>query len=87
MNNNYNFHNIEVYKKGFLKGYAAGYITFNYNNKTYDHEFLFRFDDEANGKNYTMVSVDYGYKIPYINEVWQELEQYLTDYVNNHLAA
>jgi hypothetical protein len=87
MNSKYEFYTINVYTKGFLKGYADGHITFNYNNNTYNHEFLYRFDDAENGNNYQLVSIDYGYKIPYINEVWQEIENYLKEYVNNKLVV
>jgi hypothetical protein len=81
----YEFYNIEVYTKGDLKGYAQGEITFDYKNGPYNHEFLFRYDDAENGENDKLVSIDYGLRVPYIMEVWDEIEKYLIDYVRKYL--
>jgi hypothetical protein len=81
----YCIYEVDVYTEGDLIGYANGYITFQYGDKVYNHEVLYRFDDAAAGENHQIVSIDYGYKIPYIKEVWQEIEDYLKDYVNSKL--
>ena len=80
MKNQYEFYTIEIMSKGDLKGYINGEITFYYNNEKWNHEFLYRFDDVANGENYELVSIDYGYKVPFIKEVWEEIETYLKNY-------
>jgi hypothetical protein len=77
MDNRYEFYTYDIYRKGDLKGYINGDITFRYNNDEYNHEFLYRFDDAENGENYKLVSIDYGYKIPYIDEVWNDIENQL----------
>ncbi|MBU3173259.1 hypothetical protein [Clostridium estertheticum] len=84
MNKKYTFYNIEVMQKGDLNGYIQGDITFKYNNTEYNHEFLFRFNDSSNGDNNKLVSIDYSYKIPYIEEVWPEIEKYLIDYIGKY---
>lgn len=84
MDNRYSFNQMDIYTKGDLKGYINGYINFKYKDNDYDHEFLYRFDDEENGDNFTLVSIDYGYYIPYIDEVWKDIEQYLTNYIKNY---
>ena len=77
MDSRYEFSTYDIYKKGDLKGYINGYIAFRYNNDEYNHEFLYRFDDIENGENFQLVSIDYGWKIPYIEEVWEEIEDQL----------
>lgn len=81
----YELYTIDIYTKRDLKGYANGEITFHYNNDTYNHEFLYRIHDPENGKDNELVSIDYGYKIPYIDEVWDEIKAFLTEYVQNNL--
>ena len=74
----YNISSFDYYRKGYLKGYAAGFITFNYDNREYDHEFLYRYEDDPdNGEGNQIISIDYGYKIPYIEEVWQAITEEL----------
>lgn len=81
MSKQFNIKTIDVYQKGDLKGYANGYIEFDYNNRLHDHEFLYRFDDKANGDNWQIVSIDYGYEIPTINDVWEEIEREIKNIV------
>lgn len=81
----YEFINIEMYNKGFLKGYCEGIISFKLEDRESHHEFLYRFDDAENGKNYELQSIDYGYEIPYIEEVWKSIEDELKEYVNSKL--
>lgn len=82
----YEFYNTEIMTKGDLKGYIQGEITFKYNNTEYNHEFLYRFDDSENGDNFKLVTIDYGYKIPYIEEVWKEIESYLKEVAQKHIT-
>lgn len=84
MEKRYEFYTMDIFTKGDLKGYINGEITFQYNNTEYNHEFLYRFDDAANGENFKLVSIDYGWKIPYIEEVWEEIENSLKQYSLNH---
>lgn len=53
------------------EGDLVGDILFNYNNDTYRHEFTF------NAKENELISIDYGWKIPFIKEVWEEIENHL----------
>lgn len=89
--NRFDFDTINVYTKGDLKGYADGYITFRYQRNGTEsecnHEFLYRFDDAENGQNDTLVSIDYGYEIPYIDRVWQDITIYLKEYVKKKLCV
>jgi predicted transcriptional regulator YheO len=52
-------------------GDLLGAICFNYNNDEYEHEFTFVTSEKK------LVSIDYGWKIPYIEEVWSEIENKL----------
>lgn len=81
--NRYSFNHVELYKKGDLAGYIEGILTFNVGDREKDHEFLYRVDDKENGKDFTLVSIDYGYKIPYINDVWDNIEKTITEKINN----
>ncbi|WP_242248330.1 hypothetical protein [Bacillus cereus group sp. BfR-BA-01328] len=73
----YEITNINVYKKGDLKGYMDGFITFKDGNHESTHEFLYRFDDIENGKNFTLVSIDYGCTVPGIDNVYENIESEL----------
>ncbi|WEG18548.1 hypothetical protein PQ478_08700 [Alkalihalophilus pseudofirmus] len=46
----YTFDNIDVYKKGDLKGYVQGLITFSSNETESTHEFLYRTMMKQTGK-------------------------------------
>lgn len=81
----YEFYTRDIITKGDLKGYINGHITFYYNNDEFNHEFLYRFDDEENGENFKLVSIDYGYKIPFINEAWKDIETDLYNYINKYI--
>lgn len=70
----YKFSFITLPDLGHLHGYALGIIIFNYNNAEHKHEFLYKCEDKK------MVSIDYGAKIPYIKEVWDDIEEYLQIY-------
>ncbi|PFQ34717.1 hypothetical protein [Bacillus cereus] len=70
----YEINNINVYKKGDLKGYMDGFITFKDGNHESTHEFLYRFDDIENGKNFTLVSIDYSYRVPGIDNIYENIE-------------
>lgn len=73
----YDIYGIDIHTKGDLKGYVTGLITFYYDGKTSDHEFLYRIYADENGPSDELVSIDYGYKVPYIDEVWEDIEEEL----------
>ena len=78
------FHNVEVYTKGDLKGYIQGMIEY----KDRDYEFLYRIGDNENGNNFTLVGIDYGYKIePKLTELdTNYIERYLyKNYVDGRI--
>jgi hypothetical protein len=54
-------------------------------NRERDHEFLFRFDDDVNGSNFKLVTIDYGYKVPFIDGVWGTIEGQIKQYVDKTL--
>ncbi|WP_144537093.1 hypothetical protein [Bacillus thuringiensis] len=70
----YEITNINVYKKGDLKGYMDGFITFKDGNHESTHEFLYRFDDIENGKKFTIVSIDFSYRVPGIDDIYKNIE-------------
>ncbi|HDR7922606.1 hypothetical protein [Bacillus paranthracis] len=70
----YEMSSVNVYKKGDLKGYVDGFITFKYENNESTHEFLYRYDDIENGKNFTLVTIDYGYTVPGIDNIFEKIE-------------
>lgn len=77
-NNYFNIVTHNKYTKGDLQGYIDGHIELiDKNGDTYNHEFLYRYDDAANGENFKLVTVDYGYHCPYIDEVWSSIENEL----------
>lgn len=69
----YEINNAEYYEKGDLAGYINGYITFGER----DHEFLYRVSDPSNGNDYKLVTIDYGYNVPNLDEMWDEIEREL----------
>ena len=70
----YKFIIIDLPDLGHYEGYALGNINFNYDNKENRHGFLYKCKDKK------LVSIDYGAKIPYIKEVWYDIEEYLKRY-------
>lgn len=70
----YEIYGVDIHTKGDLKGYVTGMITFYYDGFSSDHEFLYRVDKDENGNAHELVSVDYGYKVPYIEDIWKDLE-------------
>lgn len=62
----------EIYRKGDLKGYGNGYLVDS--KKDTGYEFLFRFNDPANGEPNTLVSIDYGWEIEDSQLVFNNLE-------------
>jgi len=81
---NYTMENLEYYLKGDLKGYANGLIEFS-NGKV--HEILFRFYDPDNGESNQLVSIDYGYENPMVDEYWGEIEAEITKSVKGVIEA
>lgn len=81
----FNIETIDIYTKGDLKGYAGGCISFT-NKPNTEHEFLYRFDDEANGKNFKLVSIDHGYSNNLIAEIWEEIEDHLYSLVMKKIS-
>lgn len=65
-----------VYTKGDLKGYIDGIIEFS-NGKV--HEFLYRIHDPENGDSNKLVSIDYGFENPMVDELWDTIEKYIYD--------
>lgn len=53
--------NVEYYTKGYLTGYINCMLEDSKTNKSY--ETLYRIHDPQNGNDYTLVSVDYGWKL------------------------
>ena len=80
----FNVDSIEVItnRRSDMYGYAIGYISFD-NDKTC--EFTYRFDDEENGKNNTIVSIDYGYLINGIDNIWNEIEKVIYNQIKEYL--
>ena len=78
----YKFESREYITKGDLNGYVVGIISFadDDDNET-SHDFIFRHHDPKNGKDFKLISIDYGYKNPYIDTVWDDIEKELKSYV------
>jgi hypothetical protein len=53
--------NVEYYTKGYLTGYINCMLEDSKTNKW--HETLYRIHDPQNGNDYTLISVDYGWKL------------------------
>lgn len=72
--------NVELFKRGYL----GGYISFMTYDKIRDreHESLFRVYDPKNGKENTIVSIDYGWRIENDETVFNMVEQALINLVN-----
>ncbi|PGK51924.1 hypothetical protein CN918_29470 [Priestia megaterium] len=79
----YELGSFDVLEKGDLKGYTNEFIHFKFTNSETGkpdetaHEFLYRYEDEANGPNNKLVSIDYGYLVPGIDELWEGIEEEL----------
>lgn len=83
----FNLLNVEVHKKGYLKGYVTGILETEYSND-FTHEFLYRITDKENGENFTLVSVDYGYKIPLTDIDIRKIEWNIyNDYIRNKIIT
>ncbi|MFC8688190.1 hypothetical protein [Brevibacillus porteri] len=52
-------------------GDFVGVIEFSYSGSTYNHEYTFVASEQK------LVSIDYGWKVPYTNEVWSQIENTL----------
>ena len=50
-------------------------VEFRYNNTTYNHECLYALKK--------LRIVGYGYTIPYILEIWDELDESIAEYIKN----
>lgn len=74
--------NFEIHVGGDLKGYATGVLVDKDRNR--GHEFLFRFEDSANGPANTLVSIDYGYNIANSEKVFKALEKGLQKFAIQH---
>lgn len=61
---------------GDLKGYINGLIYDSVTDR--DYEILYRVHDAKNGNDYTLVSVDYGWKLKDDNEIIK-IEEFLTN--------
>ncbi|MGL5329292.1 MAG: hypothetical protein ACRDD7_08490 [Peptostreptococcaceae bacterium] len=59
--NSYSLVDVEFFTKGDLKGYINCMLQDNQTNKQY--ETLYRVSDIENGNDFTLVSVDYGWKL------------------------
>ena len=72
--------NIEYIERGYLKGYITAMLVDkrpNANFIDYGYEVLYRVHDTANGPDYTLVSIDYGYKLEN-DTIIEEMENKLT---------
>lgn len=75
----YTLTNIEYYEKGYLAGYIHAMLINDVDFKSYkEYEVLYRIHDVDNGNDYTLVSVDYGWKIGN-DEIICEVENKLTE--------
>lgn len=73
----YTLTNIEYFEKGYLAGYIHAMLVSDGDFKTCEeYEVLYRIHDTDNGNDYTLVSVDYGWKI---ENVIHETEEKLTE--------
>lgn len=66
---------IEAYDSGYLKGYISCIVDDKLTDK--EHETLYRIHDVENGKDFTLVSVDYGHNIG--DSIIAEIENRLTE--------
>lgn len=57
-------------------GDLLGMLEFTYNGQQRDHEFCFL------TKTNELSSIDYGWKIPYVHDVFDQIEQILAVYAN-----
>lgn len=61
VNDDIKLFNMNFYQKGYLTGYITGILKDKETNRNYD--ILYRIHDPNNGNDYTLVSVDYGWKL------------------------
>lgn len=60
----YTLRHLEIYEKGYLAGYVQGILQSDGDFRSCEeYEVLYRIHDIENGNDYTLVSVDYGWKI------------------------
>ena len=75
----YTLTNIEYYEKGYLAGYLHAMLVGDGDFRTCEeYEVLYRIHDTENGEDYTLVSVDYGWKIGN-DDIIREVEEKLTE--------
>ena len=75
----YTLTNIEYYEKGYLAGYINSMLVSDGDFRTCEeYEVLYRIHDTDNGNDYTLVSVDYGWKIGN-DDIIHEVEEKLTE--------
>ncbi len=80
--------NIEYIEHGYLKGYITAMLVDkrpNANFIDYSYEVLYRVHDTANGPDYTLVSIDYGYYLEDDN-IFSETENKLTEAIKSATA-
>jgi hypothetical protein len=80
----YTLHGIEFYTKGDLKGYI--YALMEDKQTGYDHEVLYRVFDPENGNNYTLVTIDYGWKCN-DNPMFDLIEKALTETAEKNMLV
>ncbi len=80
INDSIELSNVELYKRGDLSGYIS-FITYD-KIRYREHESLFRVYDPSNGKENTIVSIDYGYEIENIIPIFNKIKQSLISLVN-----
>lgn len=81
----FNVLDVAVVTTGYLKGYAIGQIEFNYDDKTTQHDFMYRVYDLGSGECDKLMSVDHGYKIPSLDELWVDIEKEVTRLVKEQI--
>lgn len=80
----YRLRHLEVYKEGYLAGYIQGFLRSDDEHHPFEeYEVLYRIHDTDNGDDYTLVSVDYGWKIG-DDEVIKLVEEKLTNEVKKY---
>lgn len=77
IDNRYMLENLTVYNKGYLTGYINCMLIDN--EKYIGYETLYRIHDPLNGNDYTLVSVDYGWKIGN-DDLIEKVERILTEF-------
>lgn len=80
INDNFTLENITLYYNGYLAGYIN--CTLVDNEKYISYETLYRVHDPLNGNDYTLVSVDYGWKIGN-DKIIEKVEKILTKFAKS----